>query len=89
MESSLIHNRVGILTSGSGAPGVNSAIYSLCKLLKKKGIEILGFKNGLAGVLKKDFETLLQIKSLTYRLPIIDSEKFESEYMNVSFFKIK
>ncbi len=59
MEHSLIHNRIGILTSGSGAPGINAAIYTLHKLLKKKGIEILGFRNGLAGILKKDYETSL------------------------------
>lgn len=43
--------RVGILTSGGDAPGLNAAIYGLCKTgIEKYNIEFFGFQNGYKGL---------------------------------------
>jgi COP9 signalosome complex subunit 6 len=61
-----------------------SSLQNGIKMLNDR-IEVLiqYLKEVKTGDIKKDFETLRQIKSLTYRLPTIDSEKFATEYINV------
>ena len=52
--------RIGILTGGGDAPGLNGIIESACKVLLSHGHEAFGILNGFEGV----FEN--QIKSLDY-----------------------
>jgi len=51
--------RVGILTSGGDAPGMNAAVRAAAMLLHTAGCEVLGVKRGYRGVLDGDFEPLL------------------------------
>jgi len=57
MKSSNINNlnKVGILTSGGDAPGMNACIRAIVRCAANHGINTVGIKRGYAGVLKKDF----------------------------------
>lgn len=50
--------RIGILTSGGDAPGMNAAIRALAVVGHARGHEIIGVRNGYLGVLTKDTERL-------------------------------
>ena len=52
--------RVGILTGGGDAPGLNSVIYALVRMLKnwKPDCEIIGYKSGYKGLYKNDYVKL-------------------------------
>jgi 6-phosphofructokinase 1 len=47
--------KIGILTSGGDAPGMNSAIHSCITLAKLKNIEMICFLKGLEGVYKNNY----------------------------------
>ncbi|QVK17250.1 6-phosphofructokinase [Mycoplasmatota bacterium] len=44
--------RLGILTSGGDAPGMNACIRAIARQALKYGIEVFGIKNGYAGLVK-------------------------------------
>ena len=46
--------RVGVLTGGGDAPGLNAAIRAIVKKCEKYGFEVLGIKRGWAGMLEGD-----------------------------------
>lgn len=46
--------RIGILTSGGDAPGMNAAIRAVVRAGLDMGFEVLGFKRGYAGLLEDD-----------------------------------
>jgi len=50
--------RVGILTSGGDAPGMNAAVRAATMLLHAAGCEVLGVRHGYRGVLEGDFHPL-------------------------------
>jgi 6-phosphofructokinase 1 len=50
--------RVGILTSGGDAPGMNAAIRALTRTAVKKDLGVIGFFRGYEGVVNKDYEEL-------------------------------
>src|SRR2546430_1237440 len=50
--------RIGILTGGGDAPGLNAAIRAVARRALQNGHQISGIKNGWAGALKGDFEEL-------------------------------
>jgi 6-phosphofructokinase 1 len=50
--------RIGIITSGGDAPGMNAAVRAVTRTAASKGIEVLGFYKGYAGILDKDFAQL-------------------------------
>lgn len=50
--------RIGILTGGGDAPGLNAVIRAAVVKGIKEGYEMIGFKRGWAGVLEKDFQSL-------------------------------
>lgn len=50
--------RIGILTSGGDAPGMNAAIRAIAVVGSARGHEILGIHNGYAGVLAGDAHVL-------------------------------
>ena len=46
--------RIGILTSGGDAPGMNAAIRAAVRSAADKNIEILGIRKGLDGLIYDD-----------------------------------
>ncbi len=50
--------RIGILTGGGDAPGLNAAIRAIVKKSLKYGYEVYGIKNGWLGLIEGDIEKL-------------------------------
>lgn len=46
--------RIGVLTSGGDAPGMNAAIRAITRQGLKNGLEVYGIRNGYAGLVKGD-----------------------------------
>ncbi|MEM3716221.1 MAG: ATP-dependent 6-phosphofructokinase [Candidatus Bathyarchaeia archaeon] len=46
--------RIGVLTGGGDAPGLNAAIRAIVKKCEKYGFEVLGIRRGWAGMLEGD-----------------------------------
>jgi len=64
-------NRIGLLTSGGDAPGMNAAIRGAVRAAECLGIDCIGIKHGYAGLLKGDFIQLNQsiVKGITGNKP--------------------
>lgn len=50
--------KIGVITSGGDAPGMNAAIRAVVRYGIKKGLEVYGIKRGYAGLLDEDIEPL-------------------------------
>jgi 6-phosphofructokinase 1 len=50
--------RIGVLTSGGDAPGMNAAIRAVVRTGAAKGIEVMGVRRGYAGMIEGEFEKL-------------------------------
>ncbi|MBE6599642.1 MAG: ATP-dependent 6-phosphofructokinase [Ruminococcaceae bacterium] len=50
--------KIGVLTSGGDAPGMNAAVRAITNKAADEGIEVLGFLGGYKGLLNKDYITL-------------------------------
>jgi 6-phosphofructokinase 1 len=50
--------RIGILTSGGDAPGMNAAIRAAVRSATSRGIEVVGYLDGFAGLVSGAFKTL-------------------------------
>lgn len=50
--------KIGILTSGGDAPGMNAAIRAVTRIALNSGIEVVGIHNGYRGLLEERFEVL-------------------------------
>lgn len=50
--------RVGLLTSGGDAPGMNACVKSIVNCAHKKGIEIIGIRRGYQGLIEKDYAAM-------------------------------
>ncbi|MBO5767279.1 MAG: 6-phosphofructokinase, partial [Clostridia bacterium] len=50
--------RIGVLTSGGDAPGMNAAIRAVTRLALYKGIEVMGIYNGYQGLIEGDIKQL-------------------------------
>jgi len=50
--------RIGIVTSGGDAPGMNAAIRALVRLAAWSGLEVLGFERGWEGVIRNRYVKL-------------------------------
>lgn len=61
--------RIGILTSGGDAPGMNAAIRGAVRTAECLGIDCLGIKHGYAGLIRGEFVQLSQkiVKGITGR----------------------
>ncbi len=53
-----ICRKVGILTSGGDAPGMNAAIRAAAKILITEGVDVVGIQHGYRGLLKGEFRPL-------------------------------
>lgn len=51
--------RIGLLTSGGDAPGMNAAIRAIVLTAAAYNIEVVGFEHGFNGLLEDDYQTLL------------------------------
>lgn len=51
-------DRIGVLTSGADAPGMNAAIRSVVRSGIYYGVEMVGIKYGFQGLLNETFETM-------------------------------
>ena len=60
-------SRIGVLTSGGDAPGMNAAIRGAVRAAECLGIDCIGIKHGYAGLIKGDFIQLNQsvVKGIT------------------------
>lgn len=52
--------RIGVLTSGGDAPGMNAAIRAVTRMALYNGLEVVGIRNGYQGFLEKDMRTLTE-----------------------------
>ena len=50
--------KIGVLTSGGDAPGMNAAIRSVTRIALNNGVEVVGVHNGYRGLLEGTFETM-------------------------------
>ena len=50
--------RIGVLTSGGDAPGMNAVIRSVVRTALKMGIEVVGIRRGYAGLISGDIFTM-------------------------------
>jgi 6-phosphofructokinase 1 len=50
--------RIGVLTSGGDAPGMNAAIRSVVRFSAKHNIEVMGFFRGYAGLLNEEIKPM-------------------------------
>lgn len=48
-------SRIGILTSGGDAPGMNAAIRAVYRAAHELGIEVVGIRRGFSGLIEGDF----------------------------------
>ena len=60
--------RIGVLTGGGDAPGLNAAIRAITRKAVAEGIEVIGFRNGWLGALTGSWMPL-DIPSVTGILP--------------------
>ena len=45
--------KIGVLTSGGDAPGMNSAIRAVTRIALSNGIEVVGIRDGYRGLLEE------------------------------------
>jgi 6-phosphofructokinase 1 len=48
-------NRIGVLTSGGDAPGMNAAVRAIVRKGIYHGLQVVGIRRGFLGLLKKEF----------------------------------
>lgn len=53
--------RIGILTSGGDAPGMNACIRAIVLTASAHNMEVIGFRHGYNGLLAADYKTLLPV----------------------------
>ena len=50
--------RIGVLTSGGDAPGMNAALRAVVRVAIYEGLDVVGIRNGFSGVFDKDFKAM-------------------------------
>ena len=50
--------RIGVLTSGGDAPGMNAAVRAVVRTAICKGVECVGIRRGWNGLINNDFEVM-------------------------------
>lgn len=53
----LMVRKIGVLTSGGDAPGMNAAIRAVTRVALSNGIEVIGIRDGYRGLVEGNFET--------------------------------
>lgn len=78
-------NRIGVLTSGGDAPGMNAAVRAVVRKSIYHGLDVVGVRRGFDGLLKKEFVklTLGSVADIVHRggtiLRTARSEEFKTE----------
>jgi 6-phosphofructokinase 1 len=54
-KSGSIMKRIGVLTSGGDAPGMNACIRAIVRCGVSRKLEVVGIRRGFCGILEKDF----------------------------------
>ena len=64
--------RIGVLTSGGDAPGMNAAIRAVVRTAMHLGIECIGIRRGYHGLINGDFVKLdfESVSDISRRYPI-------------------
>ena len=57
-KEAITMNKIGILTSGGDAPGMNPAIRAATRTALYKGLDVIGVKRGYTGLIEGDFMEL-------------------------------
>ncbi|OPY27852.1 MAG: 6-phosphofructokinase [Methanocella sp. PtaU1.Bin125] len=50
--------KIGVVTSGGDAPGMNAAIRAVVRLAYARGLQVIGFRHGWGGLISNDFLSL-------------------------------
>ena len=50
--------RIGVLTSGGDAPGMNAAVRAVVRAACDRGVECIGIRRGWSGLINSDFVKL-------------------------------
>lgn len=50
--------RIGVLTSGGDAPGMNAALRAVVRVAIYEGHDVVGIRNGFSGIFDKDFKAM-------------------------------
>ena len=50
--------RIGVLTSGGDAPGMNAAARAVARVALERGIEVMGIYRGYSGLISGDIKPL-------------------------------
>ena len=50
--------RIGVLTSGGDAPGMNAAVRAVVRTALNRGVECIGIRRGWSGLINSDFVPL-------------------------------
>ncbi len=50
--------KIGVLTSGGDAPGMNAAVRAVVRTALSKGMEVYGVKRGYVGLINGDIEKM-------------------------------
>ncbi|UCG82113.1 MAG: 6-phosphofructokinase, partial [Dehalococcoidia bacterium] len=50
--------KIGVLTSGGDAPGMNACVRAVVRCGLSCGLEVLGIRRGYCGILEEDFVEL-------------------------------
>ena len=50
--------KIGVLTSGGDAPGMNAALRAVVRVAIYEGLDVVGIRNGFSGIFDKDFLAL-------------------------------
>ena len=50
--------RIGVLTSGGDAPGMNAAVRAVCRTALTRGVEVMGIFRGYSGLIEGDIRPL-------------------------------
>lgn len=54
--------KIGLITSGGDAPGMNACIRAIVRTARAEDIEVIGFYRGYEGIIENDFVTLTKSK---------------------------
>ena len=58
MEEKEMAKKIGVLTSGGDAPGMNAAVRAVTRAALAKGMSVLGIKRGYCGLLNKEYDEM-------------------------------
>ena len=59
--------KIGVLTSGGDAPGMNAAVRAVVRSAASAGIETIGVYRGYQGLIEGDFKTLTDVSGIIQR----------------------